>query len=179
MSEFKVASRYAKALLDLAKEMQKVDTFKSDMDAIADLLKANTELKAVLANPIVPIKKKMDVLLAIFDGRVEPIIVDFLKLMVKKGRASLLLAITKEFGIQYNEYEHIIIADVVSAVALSDKVKSTLSSQIAEAYNGKVKLNTAIDSSLIGGFILQIGDQRIDASVSGKLNRLSRSFQLS
>lgn len=177
MSEFKVASRYAKALLDLARERQIVEEVRSDMDAVASVLKGNSELLAVLSNPIVAPKKKKDILLAIFDGKVQQLVIGFFKIMADKGRASILYGTAKEFEREYNVFHHIITASVTSAVELSETVKADLVKQISEAYAGKVQLENKIDPELIGGFILHIGDKQIDASISGKLNRLSRSFQ--
>lgn len=177
MSEFKVASRYAKALLGLADEQQAVEHVKADMEAFIALVKGNAEFKAVLANPIVPIGKKAAILKQLFDGKVHKMVLEFFKIMAYKGRAGILLATAIEFVRQYNVYQNIVLATVTSAIPLSKEAKAELEEKIAKAYSAEVKLENAIDPTLIGGFVLKVGDEQLDASIAGKLNRLGSDFR--
>lgn len=103
MSVFKVASRYAKSLIDLAKEQGSLDAIKTDMDQFIDVLKANPELRAVLSNPIIKLDKKVNILEALFKDKINPAILSFFKIMIVKGRAEVIEAAAHEFIREYTK----------------------------------------------------------------------------
>ncbi len=177
MSVFKVASRYAKSLIDLSQEHHNLDEVKVDMEGIVALIKSNTELQAVLNNPIIKAEKKLAIMKALFQGKVKPEILDFFSIMVRKGRAELIYATAIEFVREYNEVKGIVYADVTSATPLSPSNLESLKQQIAEQIKAEVILSNKIDKSLIGGFVVKVGDKQIDASIQGKLNKLERHFE--
>jgi len=177
MSEFKVASRYAKSLIDLAQEQGNLEAVKNDMEQFVSVLYANKELQAVLKNPIMKQDKKRNILDALFDKRIHPSIIAFFHIMVRKGRAGILYATAREFIREYNEVKSIVHATVVSATTLSTKNLDALRKVIAGEINAEVVLQNRVDPSLIGGFVVNVGDKQIDASISGKLNKLRRHFE--
>lgn len=176
MSEFKVASRYAKSLIDLAQEQGNLETVKQDMEQFVSVLRANKELQAVLKNPIMKQDKKSNILNALFEKKIHPSITAFFHIMVRKGRAGILYATAQEFIREYNEVKGIVHATVVSASALSSNNLDTLRKVIASEINAEVILTNTIDPSLIGGFVVKVGDKQIDASIVGKLKKLERHF---
>ncbi|MGH2624840.1 MAG: F0F1 ATP synthase subunit delta, partial [Sphingobacterium sp.] len=96
MSVFKVASRYAKSLIDLSNEHQNLDVVKADMDGIVAVFKSNTELQAVLNNPIINTDRKIAILKALFEGKVAKEIIAFFTIVVNKGRAKIVYPTTLE-----------------------------------------------------------------------------------
>ncbi|QNL50029.1 ATP synthase F1 subunit delta [Olivibacter sp. SDN3] len=176
MSEFKVASRYAKALLDLSVEQHAIDEVKTDMEYFISVLKQNSELQAVLKNPIVQQDKKNTILSLLFQEKFHPSVLAFFKIMVNKGRAEILYGTSKEFIRAYNEYKGIVHAKVVSATALSDENKTVLTALIKTSTGHEVILENQVDPTLIGGFVVTVGDKQVDASLSGRLNKLERAF---
>lgn len=176
MSEFKVASRYAKSLIDLAQEQGNLEVVKKDMEQFVAVLRANKELQAVLKNPIMKQDKKRDILDALFGERVHPSITAFFHIMVRKGRAGILYATAREFIREYNEVKRIVHATVVSAVALSSQNLDALRKAVAQEVDAEVVLRNDVDQSLIGGFVVKVGDKQVDASISGKLKKLERHF---
>ncbi|MBD1434068.1 F0F1 ATP synthase subunit delta [Sphingobacterium sp. DN00404] len=176
MSIFTVASRYAKSLLDLAEEQGQLDAVKGDIDGVVSVLKSNTELLAILKNPIISGDKKRHILAAIFEGNINPIILSFFYILVNKGRAAILLDIAQEFVREYNEAKGIVKASVTSATALSEANLADLQKIITEEIKAEVILKNNIDPSLIGGFVVRVGDRQIDASIAGKLNKLEKHF---
>ncbi len=176
MSEFKVASRYAKSLIDLAQEQGNLETVKQDMEQFVAVLRANKELQAVLKNPIMKQDKKGAILDALFEERIHPSITAFFHIMVRKGRAGILYATAQEFIREYNEVKGIVHATVISAVALSKKNLEALRQVIASEINAEVVLRNKVDASLIGGFVVKVGDRQVDASIAGKLKKLERHF---
>ncbi|TYR33919.1 F0F1 ATP synthase subunit delta [Sphingobacterium phlebotomi] len=176
MSIFTVASRYAKSLLDLAQDQGQLDAVKKDMENVISVLKSNSELLAILKNPIIKGDKKRTILAAIFEGKINPIILSFFYILVNKGRAAILLDIAQEFVREYNEAKGIVKASVTSATTLSEANLADLQKIITEEIKAEVVLKNIVDPSLIGGFMVRVGDRQIDASIAGKLNKLEKHF---
>src|SRR5690606_38820396 len=176
MSVFKVASRYAKSLIDLSKEHNNLDEIKGDLEEIVSIIKSSTELQAVLKNPIIKTDKKLAILYALFQGKVKPEIIGFFNIMVTQGRAELVFATAPEFIAEYNEVKGIVKAEVTSAAPLSEDNLQALRTAIAQQINKEIILSNKVDKSLIGGFVVRVGDRQIDASINGKLEKLERHF---
>jgi len=176
MSIFTVASRYAKSLLDLAQEQGQLDAVKVDIEGVISVLRSNSELLAILKNPIIKGDKKRNILAAIFEKNINPIILSFFSILVNKGRAAILLDIAQEFVREYNEAKGIVNASVTSATALSEVNLAELQKIIADEIKAEVILNNIVDPSLIGGFVVRVSDRQIDASIAGKLNKLEKHF---
>lgn len=176
MSEYRVASRYAQALLDLAIEQKSLERVKQDVEAFLSVLKGHSELRALLVNPIVNHEKKTAILHAIFGEQFHPIVLGFFRLMVSKGRADVLYATAQRFVDVYNTYKKIVIAKVVSATALSAESSKAITHLIAEATGSEVVLEHSVNPDLLGGFLVTVDDKQIDATLLGRLNRLERTF---
>lgn len=176
MSELTVATRYAKSLIDLAQEQNILEPVKADMDAFAKTVHNSHELYAVLANPIIAQDKKKKILDALFAGKVNKATIAFFHIMVTKGRAGILYATAQEFGNQYNVLKNIIKATVVSAAPLSEASKQQLTDEVKAITGGTVIMQTKIDPSLIGGFVLTVGDRQIDTSVASSLQKIKKDF---
>lgn len=176
MSELTVASRYAKSLIDLAGEQKLVEPIKNDMELFHKALRANPELKAVLANPIVSHSKKLKILDLVFTGKVNDVTLAFFKLMVNKSRGEVLYATADEYVNMYDIKNNIVHATVESAAPLSEDNRNTIIADVQAAIGGTVKLKTKIDSSLIGGYVLTVGDRQIDASIANGLKKIQKDF---
>ena len=176
MSELTVASRYAKSLIDLAQEQNNLEQINNDMNFFLHTLKANPQLKAVLGNPIISQAKKIAILSDLFSGKVDKLSISFFNIMVNKGRGEVLYATAQEFNNQYNIIKHITKATVVSATALSEANKSKLLDEVKAAVGGQVILDAKTDPSLIGGFVLTVGDKQVDTSIAASLKKLKKEF---
>lgn len=176
MSEIQVASRYAKSLIDLAQEQNALEAIKSDIETFIAVCKSNSQLVAVLKNPIISPSKKEAILDGLFGKSMHKVVLSFFKIVTAKMRSEILYATAKEFINEYNKRKGIIKAIVTSATPLSEENKQQLTAKIAEAVGGEVILQTKVDASLIAGFVLNVGDKQFDASVSSKLNKLKKEF---
>jgi len=176
MSELTVATRYAKSIIDLAEEKKALEEIRKDMELFSQTLKANHELQAVLANPIIGHARKIRILEAIFGSKINKMTDSFFKIMVNKSRAGVLYETSKEFINQYNIIKHIARAYVTSAAPLSDENKKTIKAELEAATGGKIELHTKVDEDLIGGFVLTIGDRQVDTSISNSLRKLKNDF---
>jgi F-type H+-transporting ATPase subunit delta len=123
MSEIQVASRYAKSLIDLAEEQNSLEPVKADIESFISVMHQNSQLQAVLRNPIVGIDKKIAILNQLFGSSFHKVILAFFKIVVTKGRSEILYATAKEFISEYNRRKGIIHAVVTSAAPLSEEQK--------------------------------------------------------
>jgi F-type H+-transporting ATPase subunit delta len=177
MSEIKAASRYAKSLIDLSIELNALEDMRNDMVLIEQVITKNSVLEAVLSNPIIPLGKKAGILTNIFGTQVHQATKSFLQLIVSKGRSSILFETSKQFVLQYNQIKGIVAANVVSAVELTDANRDEIVALVKAQVGAKaVILNEKIDTNLIGGFVLTVGDKQFDASISSSLNKLRKEF---
>ena len=176
MSDITVAIRYAKAIIDLAIEQNSLEDINNDMELFVRTIKANPQLHAVLANPIIYHDKKIKILEQLFGGKVSKLTIDFFKIMINKGRAEVLTVAAQEFLNQYDVKKNIIKATVVSAAALSEENKNTIIAELKESTGGTIKLTAKVDPDLIGGFVLTVGDKQIDTSVAASLAKLKKEF---
>jgi F-type H+-transporting ATPase subunit delta len=176
MSELTVASRYAKSLIDLAGEQAAVEPVKTDMEFLLQTLKRNAELNAVLGNPIISQSKKVAILNDVFATRVNKLTLAFFTIMINKGRGELIYGTATEYINQYNVKNNIVKATVVSAAPLSEANRAELVADVQAAIGRTVILNTKVDPSLIGGFVLTVGDRQIDTSIAGDLKKLKKEF---
>ncbi|MCP9770901.1 ATP synthase F1 subunit delta [Lacihabitans sp. LS3-19] len=172
MSESIVAYRYAKALIDLANEQGVVKEVNQDMSFFEMVCQENDNFVAVMANPIVRHDKKLSILKKIFENKVNNVTFSIFKVLTKKNREKLIYPIAKEFQKLFNLQTGVQIVEVSSAVALTDTQRSQFSKIVADAIHKEIKLEESVDESLIGGYVLRVGDTQIDTSVKKKLNEL-------
>ena len=176
MSEIQVASRYAKSLIDLAEEQDSLEAIKADIESFVSVMRQNSQLQAVLQNPIIGTDKKIAILNQLFGSSFHKVIIAFFKVVVSKGRAEVLYATAKEFLNEYNNRKDIIHAVVTSAAPLTEEQKSQISTLVVEATKAQVVLETLVDPDLIGGFVLKVGDKQVDTSIATSLNKLKKEF---
>lgn len=176
MSEIRVASRYAKSLIDLAIEQNHLEDVKKDMQLFADVLRGSTELQAVLKNPIISLDRKIGILKELFSSKVSKVTLSFFDIMVNKGRAEVLYATAKEFIEQYNLHKNILKAKVESATELNAAAEKEIIAAVQQATGKEIILEKVVNPDLIGGFVLTVGDKQFDASILKGLNSLRKEF---
>lgn len=177
MSEIRVASRYAKSLIELAQEKGVLEQVKEDMNMFAKVLNQSRDLKLLMRNPVVKSDKKLAVINALFKGKVNDLTLAFFSIVARKGREAVLEFIGPEFVNQYNVYEGITTASVTTAVPLTEELRNELGQKLVVQTGHRVELEERIDPSLIGGFVLRVGDLQIDSSVKYNLNKLRNKFK--
>ncbi len=172
MSEYRVSSRYAKSLIGLAREKDVLEQVKQDIDLFQTTVEESRDLQLMLKSPVVSHYKKAEILKQLFSGKLSEMTTKFVDIVCLKARESLLPSIAIEFLRQYDLMKGIQKAKVISAVELTSEMKEQLLKKVVQLTGKTVELETEIDESLIGGYILQVGDQQIDDSVKGRLEDL-------
>ncbi len=176
MKEVRVASRYAKSLLGLAVEQQKLDKVYTDMVLVKNAIEENRELELLLKNPIIKKDKKEKILTAIFSGNIDTVSMMFINIITRKNRERILLDIAQAFVHQYKVYNNIVTAEVTTAIPLDQALKDELTQLIQQTEGGNVEIEAKVDESIIGGIIVRVGDKQINNSIKYKLNQLRKQF---
>lgn len=176
MSDFRVAVRYAKSIISLAKEKGKLEEMSQDMQLIQDTIKESRDLQLFLANPIVDRTVKQKALHKIFDANTSEITHSLFDILIEKGREGVLARITEEALRQYREIKGIVKAQVTTTFPLTAQLKEAFVKVVEDLSGKKAVLTENVDDSIMGGFILRVGDRQVDESISGKLRELKRSF---
>lgn len=177
MAETRVASRYVKSLLGLAEEQNAVEAVHNDMLLFAKVADENHAFALMLRNPIIKHDKKKDILEKIFKGKVHNLTLAIFDIITRKNREGILIDIAKQFHTAYNEYKGITKGTVITATPLDASLRSELEQIVKKISNKKqVELVEKVDADMIGGFVLNVGDRQIDASIKNKLKELKLKF---
>jgi F-type H+-transporting ATPase subunit delta len=177
MADSRVASRYVKSLLGLAVEQGVVEAVHADMQLFDNVCRANRDFVLMLKSPIVRHEKKKEILTRLFSGKVHKLSMSIIEILTSKNREPLLPAIATEFHNAYNDYKGIGKASITSTIPIDGKLRGELEAIVKKLSNKtQVELVEKVDKDLIGGFILNVGDRQIDASIKNKLKALKIKF---
>ncbi|HLT82091.1 MAG TPA: ATP synthase F1 subunit delta [Cyclobacteriaceae bacterium] len=173
MAVSRAASRYVKSLLDLAIEQGRLEEVHRDMLLFDSVCRENRSFTLMLMNPIIRHDKKREILTRLFSDKVSQLTMAIFDIITRKNREPLLPEIARGFHRAYNRYKGIGNASVVTAVPIDAELRETFN-KIARDISGEkeVELAERVDSDLIGGFVLTVGDQQVDASIRRKLGAL-------
>lgn len=176
MSNSMVAKRYALALFQIAKEQQLLGTVEEELRVVKEVLQYNTDLKAVLKSTKLTIEKKKEILKEAF-ASVNVYVLNTLMILIDRHREEELVEVANQFIELANEEMGIAEAKVYSIRPLSDAEREGISSVFAAKIGKKsLKIENIVDSDLLGGIKLRIGNRIYDGSLRGKLDRLERKL---
>ncbi|HEY9798528.1 MAG TPA: ATP synthase F1 subunit delta [Leptolyngbyaceae cyanobacterium] len=168
-----VLEPYAEALMSLAQSNDLTQRLGEDVAALLNLLEESGELRQFLASPVVSAENKKAVLQQIGGEELHPFMKNFLKILVDRRRIIFLEGICKHYQALLRKLNQAVLAEVASAVELTDAQKQSVREKvIAMTSANQVELNTKIDPDLIGGVIIKVGSQVVDASLRGQLRRI-------
>lgn len=174
----RLAARYAKSLIDLAIERNELDNVYNDILFLQSICKGSKDFVAILKSPVISADRKQKILQAITGGRITTLTSSFNALLVNKGREAFLAEIVDAFVQQYKDYKGIHIVKLTTAVPVSEEVKNDIVGKVKAATSIKnIELKTQVKEDILGGFILEVGDQLVDASVAYDLNKIKMQFR--
>jgi F-type H+-transporting ATPase subunit delta len=178
MQNPRLATRYAKSLLDLAIERGELEKIFADMQWLHEVSKTNRDFVGILKSPIIKAEKKIKIVDAVLTGRVSEMTAAFVRLLISKTREANLPEIINAFITQYKEHKNIYTVKLTTATPLNDELKNLIMDQVRKTSEMQnIELDTRVDENIIGGFVLQAGDKLVDASIAYDLKQIARQFE--
>ena len=178
MTNTRLATRYAKSLLDLAIERNELDQAFADMKWMHSLCKSNRDFVNMLKSPIIKSDAKGKIIIAVAQDNVGKLVNTFIHLLVSKGREGALPEITNAFIEQYKTVKEIYSIKLTTASPVTEETKTMLIELLRSLTNMKnIELETDVKEEIIGGFILQTSERLADASIAYDLKEISRQFE--
>ncbi|WP_395077938.1 ATP synthase F1 subunit delta [Flavobacterium sp.] len=175
MSSTRTAIRYAKAILDIASSKGLATEVSQDMFLVSSTIKTNGELSTFIQNPTVKVEVKENALLEVFT-ETNSVTKSLFHLLFENKRFEILSEIATEYNKLFDEMNGVEVAKVTTAIPMDADLEAKVKAKIATFSNKKVTIENIVDASIIGGFILRIGDKQYNASVANRLQVLKREL---
>lgn len=177
MAGARAAIRYAKAVLASVSNEKEAQTVNENMKLIANTIAGNREFSSVIQSPVINAAAKKAILDEVFK-KADKLTISLIDTLIDNNRIAILHQVASKFTELYDQSKGIAHATVTTAVAISPELEKQVLAK-AKAMTGKdVDLKNKVDESIIGGFILRIGDVQYNASIINQLNNLKREFTL-
>lgn len=172
-----IAERYSEALVELAKEGKLTyEQITADLNLINEILMQSKDLKEFLVSPPVSIDDKKEILEKVFSNEINELIINFLKVLIDKNRFSAFDEILEAYKKAIDDKNNISRIQVTSAVIMSEEAKTKLKIKLEEKLRKNVIIDLNVNSEIIAGLVIKIGDNIIDMSLKHKLEDLSKSI---
>ena len=175
MSGIRAAIRYAKAILEIADSKGVASEVSVDMTLIATTITGNSELTHFIQNPLIKTDTKKNVVLEVF-ASVNPVTQSLFHLLLENKKFEILAAIAVEYNNLFDVMNGVEVAKVTTAFPMDAALEAKVLAKIATFSDKKVTIENTVDASIIGGFILRIGDKQYNASVANRLHVLKREL---
>jgi len=173
----KAAKRYAKALLTFAVERDELETVHADVVAMQGAITGSKELAIMMNSAVIQEVKKVAIYKTIFGGKISATTLNFMILLAKNSRSSIIPHILNAFISQYKEYNKIVTVRITTASKMDEELKTDLVAFLKKDYpESSIDVNEVVDKDLIGGFIFRTDTHQIDASVVTRLKTLKRDL---
>jgi F-type H+-transporting ATPase subunit delta len=168
-----IAAVYARSLFEVAKEQDKLDVVREQLGDFADALNDTRELQIFLFSPYFSTDEKEDGLdRAVTDA--DPVILNFLKLLIEKHRMPVIFRIRAEYDRLWEEENKLLPVEITSAIELDQDIVKQLGDRISEQTGRTVELSSRVEPDILGGIVVQVGNAVLDASVRNRLEQLRR-----
>ncbi len=171
-----VARRYAAAFFEIAKEQNQLGEMEVQLQRLVGDINGNRELKKVFNHRLIKEQDKKAVVKDIFGGRISPVLMNFVYLLIDKKREVYLEQIQLQYVEMANAARNILDASVTSAIELSAEDIKDLQKRLSDITGKDVRLTTLVDPQLIGGLVIRVGDRVIDGSITKRLQLLKNNL---
>jgi ATP synthase F1 delta subunit len=168
-----IAQVYARSLFEVAKEHDRLDEVREQLGQFADALEANRELQVFFFSPYFSSHEKEAGLERAVTG-MDPAVSNFLKLLIENHRMPVLFRIRREYDALWEEENRLLPVQVTSAVELDEQVVRAIGDRISEQTGRRVELSARVEPDILGGIVVQVGNQVLDASVRNRLEQLRK-----
>lgn len=169
-----VARVYSRAMYELATARGEAASLLKELMELAGYVERDADFAAFLASPLIDVEERTALLEKLFRGKASHLLVDSLQVLNRKGRLGLLSTLAETYRLQHQETLGRIDVHVTTAVPLTDRLRKKLKAAIRKQRHETPELIETIDESLIGGIVVQIGDEKADASVVRKIDKLRK-----
>ncbi|UCH12993.1 MAG: ATP synthase F1 subunit delta [Bacteroidales bacterium] len=176
MNESKISARYAKALLLLGKEQNIQEEIRADVESLSELINKTPEVRKLFEIPNIRTSLKLEIINKLFKDAFNPVMLSFLALVVKNNRELFLPSILRIYIDLFKKDNKIKSAVLTTARPVNREIRSIIKDYISKEFDSNIELSEKVDDRLIGGFILKIEDQQINASVSNHLDRIQKEL---
>jgi F-type H+-transporting ATPase subunit delta len=178
MKEIRVANRYAKALLELAIELNVLQQIKADAELVSTVCRQNRDFVLMLKSPVIKEKKKLSVVKEIFKDKLNQLFFQFLVIITRNRREDLIPEISNQFIVLYKKYKNILPANLSTSVEVDNETRQKLINLLHKHTKSEIELTEEVKKELIGGFILSFEDKQYDASIQRKIKNLKKEFEI-
>jgi ATP synthase F1 delta subunit len=168
-----IAAVYARSLFEVAKEQGKLDEVRDQLGQFADAMDADRELQVFFFSPYFSTQEKSDGLDRAVSGA-DPIIVNFLKLLIENHRMPVIFRVRRGYDELWEQENRLLPVQVTSAVALDPDTVEQIGDRIAEQTGRRVELSASVEPDILGGIVVRVGNQVLDASVRNRLEQLRK-----
>jgi F-type H+-transporting ATPase subunit delta len=175
MNDSKISVRYSKALFELAIEEGILNVVEADMRLILEL-SLNPDFKVLIESPVIPVSKKISIFNASFGDSLCDLSLKLAGQVISNGREQFLPAIARNLLESSRQYHGITEVTLTTAIAANEGVKKSIADMVSAKFMTEVKLKEIVDENIIGGFILRVDDNLIDASVKTRLRKIRKSL---
>ena len=176
MQNHRAASRYAKSLIELAQERKVLEEVYADMQLFSAVADENRIFSVMLKNPIINHDKKRNILRSLFGKRMNELTLLSFDLITKKNRENILEDVAYEFKVQYNKLKGLQVAEIATTIKLDKDLKDRFKELVKEISGMTADLNEVVNEDLVGGFVLKVGDYRLDQSIKTQLQNIEKEL---
>ncbi len=167
-----VAQRYSKALLDSAESQGVLDQITRDVAQVIDLIDRSDDFKGMLQSPMIHPNAKREAITTIFKGRVAPLMLNFLLLLVDRRRERVTEEILGQFNVYLDEREGVVTAEVTSSRPITPDQEAVMVSKFSTYLNRKIRLKIEVSPQIRAGFVARMGDLVFDGTIETQLKQL-------
>ena len=176
MISSKITKRYAKSLIELSIDRGELTESYNDLVLVNKVCSENNDFILMLKSPIIGTDKKLTIIKSIFSKKISKLTLLFIEIITKKKRESLLSSIAKNFVELYKTHNKIISASVITSAPIDNTLREKIILLVKKNTEFEVELNEKINTEIIGGSIINIGDYQLDNSIKTKLQNLKNSY---
>ena len=175
MNDSQISVRYAKALFKSAQEKELTDKIFADMEVVLSTCKVK-EFREMLDVPVINSWQKYNITIEVLKGKISGMTESLIKLVMENRRENYMPGIARHFMTLYKKHKGIKTASLVTAIAIDENTIKRLQDMVKKALSADVDLSSAVDDSVIGGFILTVEDRQYDASVASGLKKMKKQL---
>ena len=168
-----IAQVYARSLFEVAKEQDDLDVVREQLGQFADALDESRELSVFFFSPYFSTPEKKDGLDKTLQDA-DPIVVNFLELLVENHRMPAVFRVRREFDALWREENQLLPVQITSAIELDESVTTRIGEEIGRQTGREVQLTSTVDPDVLGGIVLRVGNSILDASIRTRLERLRK-----